>query len=167
MSSFSPKSAPSTKLKSLRQLLPSLFRERKSGKKIVFTNGCFDLLHVGHVRYLRRAKALGDILVVGLNSDASVKRLKGQSRPITHEKDRAEVLGALGFVDYLVLFAEETPERLIHALRPDFLVKGGDWKKEDIVGSGFVESYGGKVRSLPFVKGFSTTILLKKIKQAL
>ncbi len=164
---MSPKSAAPSKLKSLRQLLTVLSHQRKSGKKIVFTNGCFDLLHVGHVRYLRQAKRLGDILVVGLNSDASVRRLKGPSRPITHEKDRAEVLGALGSVDYLVLFSEDTPEQLIHAVRPDFLVKGGDWKKEDIVGSGFVESMGGKVRSLPFAKGFSTTGLLQKIKQAL
>jgi rfaE bifunctional protein nucleotidyltransferase chain/domain len=103
--------------------------------------------------------------VIGLNSDASVRKLKGAERPVTRERDRAEVLGALSCVDHLVLFSDATPERLIRAIRPNFLVKGGDWKKKDIVGSGFVESYGGKVRSLPYIRGFSTTGLLEKIKR--
>ncbi len=132
----------------------------------MFTNGCFDLLHVGHVRYLQQAKSLGDILVVGLNRDASVRGLKGTGRPFTREKERAEVLGALEAVDYILLFADKTPERLIRAIRPDTLVKGGDWKKKDIVGSDFVKSYGGKVQSLGFVRGFSTTRLIQKIKSA-
>ena len=157
----------SSKLKSLKQLLSLLSKARKSRKKIVFTNGCFDLLHVGHIRYLEQAKKLGDILVIGLNSDASVRRLKGPERPVTLERERAEVLSALACVDYLVLFSDATPEKLIHAICPHFLVKGGDWKKKDIVGSDFVESQGGIVRALPYIQGFSTTGLLKKIKQAL
>lgn len=155
------------KLKTLPQALVFLKRERKNGKKIVFTNGCFDILHVGHVRYLSQARALGDLLVVGLNKDSSVKKLKGPERPVTREKDRAEVLGALAAVDCVVLFGDPTPLRLIKAIRPDVLVKGGDWKKEHIVGAGFVEALGGQVRSLPFVKGFSTTGLIGKIKKAL
>ena len=154
---------PSGKLKTPKSLKTALAHDKKAGKKIVFTNGCFDILHVGHTRYLSAAKNLGDVLVVGLNTDLSVKKLKGPERPVNHEKDRAEVLGALAAVDYLVFFGEPTPMKLIQALRPDFLVKGGDWKKKDIVGSGFVESYGGKVKSLPLVEGFSTTKMLKKI----
>ncbi len=158
-------SSSTAKLKSLASVLSLLIKEKKKGRKVVFTNGCFDILHVGHVRYLQKAKSLGDVLVIGLNTDASVRKLKGPERPVTRERDRAEVLGALSFVDHLVLFSDTTPERLIRALRPDFLVKGGDWKKKDIVGSGFVESYGGKVRSLPYIGGFSTTGLLEKIKR--
>ena len=138
---------------------------KKPGKKIVFTNGCFDILHKGHVTYLQKAKKLGDILVVGLNSDASVRRLKGPGRPLNSERDRALVLSALDCVDRVVVFNEDTPEKLIHRIRPDVLVKGGDWKKKDIAGAPFVESYGGKVRILPFVKGFSTTGLLAKIQK--
>ena len=157
----------SPKLKSLTQTVSYLKKEQKKGKKVVFTNGCFDILHVGHVRYLKQARSLGDILVIGLNKDSSVKKLKGPDRPVTGERERAEILGALECVNCVVLFSEPTPERLIRSIRPDFLVKGGDWKKEKIVGSAFVESYGGKVRSLPFVKGYSTTNLLEKIKKAL
>jgi len=153
------------KLVSLSQLTRRVKQKRKSGKKVVFTNGCFDILHLGQVRYLQKARALGDVLVVGLNTDASVRALKGRDRPVTHEKDRAAVLAALACVDYVLLFSERTPERLIRALRPDFLVKGGDWKPKDIAGGPFVASYGGRVRSLPFVRGFSTTALLKKIKK--
>ncbi len=141
----------------------ALSRERRAGRKIVFTNGCFDVLHVGHVRYLKQARSLGDALVVGLNADASVRRLKGPGRPVNGQKERAEVLSALESVDYVTFFSEAAPEKLIRALRPDVLVKGGDWKKKDIVGGDFVESTGGQVRSLPFVKGFSTTGTLKKI----
>jgi D-beta-D-heptose 7-phosphate kinase/D-beta-D-heptose 1-phosphate adenosyltransferase len=158
-------SSSTAKLKPLGRLASLLKRERKKGRKIVFTNGCFDILHVGHVRYLQKARSLGDLLVIGLNSDASVRRLKGAERPVAREKDRAEVLGALSCVDHLVLFPDATPERLIRAIRPDFLVKGGDWRKKDIVGSAFVESYGGSVRSLPYIRGFSTTRLLEKIKR--
>lgn len=136
----------------------------KRDKKIVFTNGCFDLLHVGHVRYLQEAKALGDILVVGANSDESVKKLKGPTRPVQNENDRAEILSALGAVDYVVIFTEETPEKLIHAVKPNVLTKGGDWKPETIVGGPFVMSYGGLVKSLQFVDGKSTTNIIAKSK---
>jgi D-beta-D-heptose 7-phosphate kinase/D-beta-D-heptose 1-phosphate adenosyltransferase len=138
--------------------------KNKRDKKIVFTNGCFDLLHVGHVRYLQEAKSLGDILVVGANSDASVKKLKGPSRPVQNENDRAEILAALGVVDYVVIFSEETPEKLIHQVKPNILTKGGDWKPENIVGGPFVMSYGGQVKSLQFVDGKSTTNLIEKSK---
>lgn len=134
----------------------------RAGKKVVFTNGCFDLLHVGHVRYLQEAKSLGDILVVALNSDASVKKLKGPTRPVQIENDRAEILAALGAVDFTILFTEETPEKVIQSIKPDILVKGGDWKIEQIVGAPFVQSYGGKVYSLHFIEGKSTTKLIEK-----
>ena len=137
----------------------------RSEKQIVFTNGCFDLLHVGHVRYLQEARALGDILVVGLNSDSSVKKLKGPDRPVQSEKDRAEILAALACVDYVVVFGEETPLTLIETLAPHILVKGGDWKPEQIVGGSFVLGRGGKVKSLAFHAGRSTSTLIKKILQ--
>ncbi|MDG0815487.1 D-glycero-beta-D-manno-heptose 1-phosphate adenylyltransferase [Bdellovibrio svalbardensis] len=135
---------------------------RSQGKKIVFTNGVFDLLHVGHVRYLQEARSLGDALVIGVNADASVKRLKGPTRPIQNENDRAEILAALGCVDFTVIFSEDTPENLIHKVKPDVLVKGGDWKIDSIVGAPFVMSYGGKVMSLQFVDGRSTTKIIEK-----
>ena len=131
---------------------------------IVFTNGCFDLLHVGHVRYLQQAKALGKLLMVGVNSDASVRRLKGPTRPVQSEGDRAEILAALSSVDYVIIFDQDTPEELIHLVRPAVLVKGGDWKPEAIVGGPFVLSYGGQVRSLQFVDGKSTTQIIEKSK---
>jgi D-beta-D-heptose 7-phosphate kinase/D-beta-D-heptose 1-phosphate adenosyltransferase len=131
-------------------------------KKIVFTNGVFDLLHVGHVRYLQEAKALGDILVVGVNADASVKRLKGPTRPVQIEQDRAEILAALGAVDFTVIFTEDTPLNLIHAVKPDILVKGGDWKIDQIVGAPFVIANGGQVMSLQFIDGRSTTKIIEK-----
>jgi D-beta-D-heptose 7-phosphate kinase/D-beta-D-heptose 1-phosphate adenosyltransferase len=134
----------------------------RTGKKVVFTNGCFDLLHIGHVRYLQAAKTLGDILVVALNTDASVRKLKGPTRPVQTENDRAEILAALECVDFTLLFGEETPERIIKQIKPDALAKGGDWKIEQIVGAPFVQSYGGKVYSLPFVDGKSTTKLIEK-----
>lgn len=137
---------------------------RTANKKIVFTNGCFDLLHVGHVRYLQEARALGDILVVGVNSDASVRILKGPTRPVQIENDRAEILAALGAVNFTVIFTEETPAKLIEKVRPDILVKGGDWDISTIVGAPFVQSYGGKVMSLQFVDGKSTTKIIEKAK---
>ncbi len=143
-----------------RRTLPEIARAlRADGKKIVFTNGCFDLIHVGHVRYLKQAKALGDVLVVGLNSDASVARIK-PNRPITPQDQRAEILAALDMVDYVVLFDEDTPYALISELRPDVLVKGGDWKKEEIVGSDIVP----ETHALPYVEGISTTRIIEKIK---
>lgn len=136
----------------------------RASKKIVFTNGCFDLLHVGHVRYLKQAKSLGDFLIIGVNSDASVRKLKGPTRPVQNENDRAEILASLEAVDMVIIFDEETPARLIEKVRPDFLVKGGDWKPEAIVGFEFVTSYGGEVISLQFVEGKSTTHLINKSK---
>lgn len=135
---------------------------KKSGKRIVFTNGCFDLLHIGHVRYLEQAKALGDVLIVGINTDASVQTLKGPTRPIQNENDRAEILASLKAVDHTVLFGEDTPINLIKKVKPDVLVKGGDWKIEQIVGWDFVQSYGGQVKSLQFVQGRSTTNIIEK-----
>ena len=135
---------------------------KKQNKKIVFTNGCFDLLHIGHVTYLEEAKKLGDVLVVGINTDASVKKLKGPNRPIQNENDRCSILAALKAVDHTVLFSEETPINLIKTVKPDVLVKGGDWKIEQIVGSDFVMSYGGQVKSLNFVDGKSTTSIIEK-----
>jgi D-beta-D-heptose 7-phosphate kinase/D-beta-D-heptose 1-phosphate adenosyltransferase len=153
-----------SKVRSGRAFLAALAADRRRGRKIVFTNGCFDILHVGHLRYLERARALGGALVVGLNTDASVRRLKGPGRPVNGQRDRAEVLAGLECVDHVTFFAEDTPLRLIRSVRPDFLVKGGDWKKRDIVGWDFVESIGGRVRSLPFVPGRSTTSTLRKIR---
>lgn len=137
--------------------------ESQKDKKTVFTNGCFDILHYGHVRYLADAKSTGDILIVGLNSDASTRRLKGKNRPINTQKDRAEVLSALESVDYVVIFKEDTPYRLIKTLKPDILVKGGDWLKKDIIGADIVVSGGGKVLTIPYVKNRSTTNIIDKI----
>jgi D-beta-D-heptose 7-phosphate kinase/D-beta-D-heptose 1-phosphate adenosyltransferase len=137
---------------------------REQNKKIVFSNGCFDILHRGHIEYLTKAKEFGDVLIVGLNSDTSVQRLKGKDRPINSESDRARILDALKPVDYVVIFEEDTPLRLIQTVKPDVLVKGGDYKVEEIVGSEFVISYGGKVEIIPFVEGKSTTKIIQKIK---
>lgn len=145
------------------EILAPLSEERRN-KKVVFTNGCFDLLHVGHVRYLAEARAQGDILVVGLNSDASVQRLKGESRPLQSEADRAEILANLISVDFVAVFSEDTPENLIRLVHPDILVKGGDWPVDKIAGAKFVQSYGGEVRALQFVQGRSTTLLVEKMK---
>lgn len=158
MSSFS-------KVLSIQSLQEAILFYKKKNKKIVFTNGCFDLLHVGHVRYLQQAKSLGDILIVGINTDASVRKLKGPTRPIQNEKDRAEILASLEAVDHTILFSEETPLKLIQNIKPDFLVKGGDWKIEQIVGSDAVLDYGGKVLSLQFIEGHSTTSLIEKSKK--
>lgn len=146
------------------ELASELERSRASGRRAVFTNGCFDLLHVGHVRYLKEARALGDLLVVGVNSDASVRRLKGPERPLQPEGDRAEILASLAAVDFTTVFHQDTPLELIQALRPDVLTKGGDWATESIVGAPFVMSYGGSVRSLSFVDGRSTSKLVEKAR---
>ncbi|MBW7875706.1 MAG: D-glycero-beta-D-manno-heptose 1-phosphate adenylyltransferase [Candidatus Cloacimonetes bacterium] len=138
--------------------------QHTSGRKIVFTNGCFDLLHAGHVTYLKEARALGDFLILGLNSDSSIKRLKGPLRPIVLEMDRALVLSELKSVDAVILFEDDTPYELIRALEPDVLVKGGDWKPEEIVGSDIVLNKGGIVTSLSFLKDHSTTDLIDVIR---
>jgi rfaE bifunctional protein nucleotidyltransferase chain/domain len=138
---------------------------KRQGRTIVFTNGCFDLLHVGHVRYLSLAKSEGDVLVVGLNSDRSVRALKGPDRPVQRQEDRAEILAALRAVDYVVIFDEPTPIELILALRPDVLVKGEDWQEKDIVGADEVRSWGGRVVRASFVPGASTTGLIERMKK--
>ncbi len=147
--------------------LAELYIEREmlrgSGRMVVFTNGCFDLLHPGHVRYLQQAKALGDALIVGLNSDRSVRELKGPNRPILNEAERAEVISALGCVDYVTVFDDPTPREIIATLLPDILVKGGDWGVDQIIGRREVESAGGRVLSLPFVEGSSTTDVIQRI----
>lgn len=138
---------------------------RNSIKDLVFTNGCFDIIHRGHIEYLNQAKAIGKSLLIGLNSDASVTKLKGSGRPINKEFDRAFVLSNLKCVDAVVVFDEDTPYNLIKAVKPDFLVKGGDWKEDQIVGSDVVKSYGGKVFSLKYVDSYSTTNIIEKIKK--
>jgi D-beta-D-heptose 7-phosphate kinase/D-beta-D-heptose 1-phosphate adenosyltransferase len=144
----------------LRRIVNNL---KAKGKRIVFTNGCFDLLHVGHIRYLEEAKALGDILVVGINSDRSVRNIKGPLRPILPEEERAEILSGLGCVDYITIFDEADPLELISSLQPRILVKGGDWTKETTVGKEVVERSGGEVIILPFVQGASTSNLIEAI----
>ncbi|GAB1370654.1 D-glycero-beta-D-manno-heptose 1-phosphate adenylyltransferase [Candidatus Kapaibacterium sp.] len=148
-----------------RELLGELCDElRRSGKKIIFTNGCFDILHVGHTRYLAESKRLGDILIVGLNSDSSVKRLKGDSRPVNSEPDRAEVLSALESVDFVSIFDEDTPYELIKCLIPDVITKGGDYNPDDVVGADIVRANGGEVIIINFVEGKSTTSVINKMK---
>jgi D-beta-D-heptose 7-phosphate kinase/D-beta-D-heptose 1-phosphate adenosyltransferase len=153
-----------SKIVDLHALLDARGMMKRAGKRLVFTNGCFDLLHAGHVRYLSEARALGDALVVGLNSDRSVRRLKGEGRPILNEQERAEVIAALEAVDYVIIFDEETPRELIAALLPDVLVKGGDWPLDEIVGRDEVEAAGGRVASLPYVEGSSTTDIIERIR---
>ncbi len=138
-------------------------RLRQSGKKIVFTNGVFDILHRGHVEYLMKARSYGDVLIVGVNTDASVRRIKGRHRPIQKQKDRAIILLALEVVDYVVLFGEDTPEKLIRQVKPDILVKGADWKISEIVGSDFVRSYGGRVRQVKLTRGHSTSAIAARL----
>ncbi len=146
-------------------LAKQLAKELKAqGKKIVFTNGCFDILHCGHTTYLSESKKLGDVLILGLNSDDSVRRLKGESRPINNQSDRAAVMDSLKSIDYVVIFEEDTPYNLINAIIPDVLVKGGDYNKENIVGADIVENNGGSVVTINFVEGKSTTNIINKMK---
>lgn len=154
------------KLTRLDELTEIAKRLKKEGKKIIFTNGCFDLLHLGHIRYLKEARRLGDSLIVGLNSDNSVRSLKGKNRPLVKEKDRAEILSALEAVDYIVIFDELTPKNLIAKIIPNVLAKGGDWKKKEVVGRDTVEAHGGEVVIIPEVKGYSTSALINKIQKA-
>ena len=153
------------KIKKVKPLQDILARLKARGKRIVFTNGCFDILHVGHIRYLRRAKTFGDILVIGLNTDRSVRRIKGDPRPVVSEKERAEILAALEFVDFVTLFDENDPFRLIQFLKPHILVKGADWPKNQIIGRQIVEEYGGRVVRIPLVPGASSTGIIEKIIQ--
>jgi D-glycero-beta-D-manno-heptose 1-phosphate adenylyltransferase len=147
------------------ELIAARQRLREDGLRVVFTNGCFDLLHPGHVQYLTEARALGDALIVALNSDGSVRRLKGEGRPILNQTERAEVMAALEAVALVTVFDEETPRRLIAALLPDVLVKGGDWPVEQIVGREEVEAAGGRVFSLPYRQGASTTDIIERIRR--
>lgn len=148
----------------IRDVLAAIIEEeRKRGKRVVFTNGCFDLLHVGHVKYLQKARSFGDLLILGLNSDASVRRLKGEKRPLIGEEERAHLLAALDCVDYVVIFDEDTPLQLMEMLRPQVIVKGGDYTPEGVVGKDLVESYGGRVELVEFVDGRSTSNLIEKI----
>ncbi|MBL7155724.1 MAG: D-glycero-beta-D-manno-heptose 1-phosphate adenylyltransferase [Candidatus Omnitrophica bacterium] len=153
------------KIKKLGDLKKIVSKLKRSGKITVFTNGCFDILHYGHVEYLKKAKKLGDVLIIGLNSDSSVRKIKGKKRPVVGESQRAAVLSALEAVDFVTIFGEKTPERLIKAITPGVLVKGGDWKKENIAGADYVKRTGGSVITIPFVKGYSTTGLLKRIRR--
>lgn len=139
---------------------------RRDSKKVVFTNGCFDILHRGHIEYLHSAKAMGDVLVVGVNTDASVRILKGPNRPVVAEEDRALVLAALADVDFVTLFAEETPIELIRAIVPDVLVKGADWKVDEVVGKEVVEAAGGVVKTISYIPNQSTTGILAKIRKS-
>jgi rfaE bifunctional protein nucleotidyltransferase chain/domain len=151
------------KVKRLKEVIEMRARFRASGKKLVFTNGCFDILHVGHVRYLNEARALGDALIVGINSDRSVRKIKGESRPIVPEEERAEVVAALASVDAVFIFDDSTPKQVIDAIVPDILVKGADWGIEEIVGRYTVENAGGVVLNVPLVEGSSTTGIIQKV----
>jgi len=151
------------KIVNLNQLIKIRKKAKRDHLKVVFTNGCFDILHRGHIECLKKAKSFGDLLVVGLNSDSSVKKLKGDKRPILPQEDRAEILASLGMVDYVCIFEEETPKKIISALIPDVLVKGSDYKKEKIVGRDVVESHGGKVFTVKEARGKSTRNIIKRI----
>lgn len=153
------------KIRSRENLARLARRLRSRGKRIVFTNGCFDLIHTGHVTYLEKAKRLGDILMIGLNSDASVRRLKGRSRPLTGEKDRLRVLAALEAVDFVTLFSEDTPLNLIRKIRPHILVKGADWAEDQIAGAKEIRSWGGRVKRVRLVPGRSTSALVRKMQK--
>jgi len=154
-----------TKIYSLEKLRSQLAVWAFLDKKIVFTNGCFDILHLGHIDYLSKAKELGDILVIGLNTDKSVRDIKGKTRPITDEVSRATILASLTFVDAIVYFGEETPYDLINFIQPDILVKGSDYNEEDIVGYDIVKSKGGQVKTLDFLPGYSTSAIEERIKK--
>ena len=151
------------KIKTVAELSPLLDIMRSAGKSIIFTNGCFDIIHTGHTRYLALAKSYGDLLVVAVNSDASVRKIKGEKRPINHQADRMETLAALETVDFVTMFDEPDPYRIISEVKPDVLVKGGDWPIEKIIGRDVVEGRGGRVINVPYVEGASTTGIIEKI----
>lgn len=152
-----------SKLFQLNGLIKRIGFWKMLGDKIVFTNGCFDILHQGHIHLLASCNEMGGRLIIGLNSDESVRRLKGNGRPVNNEQSRAILLASTQFTDAIIVFEEDTPEGLIHAIQPDILVKGGDWKPEDIVGSAFVKNYGGQVKTVPYLNGFSTTGIIQKL----
>lgn len=154
---------PGRKIISLSGLKRKVRALKQKGKRIIFTNGCFDILHYGHIKYLQDAKKKGDCLIVAVNSDSSVKKIKAKNRPVVAQSDRLKTVAALASVDFAVLFNQDNPFKLIKALRPDILIKGGDWDKKRIVGADFVKSYGGKVQTVNLVKGRSTSALIEKI----
>ena len=153
----------SSKIKSLDEIIKERIRFRELKKRLVFTNGCFDILHIGHVRYLNHARTLGDALIVAVNSDRSVRLIKGESRPVIPEMERAEVLAALTSVDFVFIFDDVTPQKVIDALVPDVLVKGSDWELSDVVGRDTVENAGGSVLTVPLVEGSSTSEIIRKV----
>ena len=153
------------KIFSRQKLNTILNRLKRKNKTVVFTNGCFDILHKGHIQYLHKAKSFGDVLVVGVNSDSSVKRIKGKKRPLIKQTDRVKVLAGLASVDFITIFNDATPLKLIKYIKPGVLVKGSDWKKDNIVGRDIVESYGGEVKIVKYIKGFSTTEIIRRIKR--
>jgi D-beta-D-heptose 7-phosphate kinase/D-beta-D-heptose 1-phosphate adenosyltransferase len=159
-----PKDKVSDKLKSLDEITAIAAQARQTGKSIVFTNGCFDLLHRGHLHVLQQAKASGDLLIVGINSDRSVKSIKGPTRPILSEMDRVELIAAMEMVDYVVLFDEPDPYQLIAAIKPSVLAKGGDWSAGRIIGADIVERDGGRVTVIPYLEGYSTTEMIERIR---
>lgn len=150
---------------SLHEAILRFGQEKRNGRRVVFTNGCFDLLHPGHIETLEKARSLGDALIVGVNSDRGVREMKGPGRPIVPERERAEVLASLAYVDAIVIFDEPTPRELVAALLPDVLVKGGDWAGDQIVGREEVEAAGGRVASIPVVAGYSTSAMVEKIRK--
>jgi len=151
------------KIRELPDAKKKVERLRSKNKKIVFTNGCFDILHIGHARYLYAAREMGDFLIVAMNSDRSVKAIKGPDRPIMNQSERSEMLASLECVDMVVIFDEDNPLEVIRYLMPDILVKGGDWKEEDIIGADEVRSAGGQIRSIPYINGYSTSGIIKRI----
>jgi len=153
------------KILNRQDLKIELDKLRARGKKIAFTNGCFDILHVGHVRYLREAGKTADVLVLALNSDSSVREIKGEKRPIVPEEERAEVMASFEFINYITIFSEQTPLELINYLQPDILIKGGDWPEEKVVGRNEVKKWGGRVVIVPEIAGKSTTNIVEKIKK--
>ena len=153
----------SSKIKSLDEIIKERIRFRELKKRLVFTNGCFDILHIGHVRYLNHARTLGDALIVAINSDRSVRLIKGESRPVIPEMERAEVLAALASVDFVFIFDDVTPQNVIDAIVPDVLVKGSDWELSDVVGRDTVENAGGSVLTVPLVEGSSTSEIIRKV----
>lgn len=152
------------KIKSLEELRTIAREAQAAGRTVVFTNGCFDILHRGHLHVLREAKQLGDLLIVAVNTDRSVREIKGSTRPVMPETDRSELIAALEMVDYAILFDESEPRALIEALEPDVLVKGGDWSREQVVGGDLVERNGGRVAVVPYLKGFSTTEIIERVR---
>jgi rfaE bifunctional protein nucleotidyltransferase chain/domain len=151
------------KIKELSDARKEVERLRSDNKKIIFTNGCFDILHIGHTRYLYAARELGDFLIVAVNSDQSVKAIKGPDRPVMNQSERSEILASLECVDMVIIFDEDNPMEVIRYLMPDILVKGGDWKEEDIIGADVVKAAGGEIHRIPFVAGYSSSEIIKKI----